>query len=215
MSRLFELARENGWPATIARALGGSTRRLRDKLTENKLRTTGFHVGKHPRLGGLARMRVGRNFHAGDDLWLEAVTSYAGESFTPQLVIGDDVSLSDRVHIACLASVTVGSGSLFGSGVIVSDHGHGRYHGDGQSSPATLPAQRKLHSTGPVVIGRNVWVGDGVAIFAGANIGDGAIIGANAVVTGIIPAGTIAIGAPARPIRRWDEPAQQWLPIER
>ena len=213
MSRLFQHARENGWPATVARVLGGATRRLRDHLTAGKLGTTGFHLGKHPRLLGLSHMHIGKNFHAGDDVWLEAVTAYAGEAFTPQILIGDNVNFSDRVHIACIYGISIGAGTLIGSRVIVSDHGHGKYRGEGQDSPASIPAQRRLHSPAAVVIGRNVWLGDGVAVLAGAHIGDGAIIGANAVVTGTIPAQTIAVGTPARPIRQWNEEAKQWLPL--
>jgi lipopolysaccharide O-acetyltransferase len=51
-------------------------------------------------------------------------------------------------------------------------------------------------------------------VLAGATIGDGAVIGANSVVTGHIPGGTIAVGAPARPVRRWDEASRQWLRVE-
>ncbi len=155
-------------------------------------------------------MRLGRNFSAGDSLWLEAVVDYAGERLSPVLTIGDDVSLSDNVHITCISNVTIGSGTLIGSRVIVTDNSHGVYRGEGQSAPDTVPAQRKLHSPAAVVIGRNVWIGDGVAVLPGAAIGDGAIIGANSVVTGAIPAGVIAVGSPARIVRRWNEETGAW-----
>ena len=158
-------------------------------------------------------MRIGRNFSAGDSLWLEAVVEYAGDRLSPVLTIGDDVSLSDNVHITCIRSVTIGSGTLIGSRVIVTDNSHGVYRGEGQSGPDIGPAQRKLHSPAAVVIGRNVWIGDGVAVLPGATIGDGAIIGANSVVTGEVPAGVIAVGAPARIVRRWNEASGVWEPI--
>ena len=83
----------------------------------------------------------------------------------------------------------------------------------GGSDPAIPPAQRPLVSVAPVSIGHNVWLGDGVAVLAGAAIGDGCVIGANAVVTGMVPPYTVAVGAPARPIRRWDESARAWVPM--
>ncbi|HEY1744978.1 MAG TPA: hypothetical protein VGG18_17540, partial [Granulicella sp.] len=82
-----------------------------------------------------------------------------------------------------------------------------------QSAPDIVPAQRKLHSPAAVVVGRNVWIGDGVAVLPGATIGDGTIIGANSVVTGAIPAGVIAVGSPARVVRRWNETSGVWEPI--
>lgn len=51
-----------------------------------------------------------------------------------------------------------------------------------------------------VVIGDDVWLGSGCAILPGTRIGDGAIVGANAVVTSDVPANEIWAGAPARKI---------------
>ena len=205
----------NGWAALLPRAAGSAKRRFRDSLTSRKLHAPGFRIGRNPRLLGLKHMQVGRDFRAGDDLWLEAVAEFNGQTFDPELTIGDGVNVSDRVHIACIGHVSIGSGTLIGSRVIVSDHTHGIYQGDMQSSPEVPPNKRPLWSAGPVKIGRNVWLGDGVAVLAGATIGDGAIIGANSVVTGAIPPSTIALGAPARPVRAWDAAIAEWVPISR
>ena len=55
---------------------------------------------------------------------------------------------------------------------------------------------------GDIVIGNDVWIGYEAIILAGVTIGDGAIIGARAVVTKDIPPYTIVGGTPARPIRK-------------
>ena len=62
--------------------------------------------------------------------------------------------------------------------------------------------ERKLFSKGPVVIGDNVWIGDKATILAGVTIGEGAVIGANAVITKDVPAYCIAVGNPARIIKK-------------
>jgi lipopolysaccharide O-acetyltransferase len=208
-------ARENGWLLLAERAASAAMHRLRDAVVARKLGSEGFRCGRAPRLLGIAHMRIGRNFNAGDNLWLEAVSSYAGETLAPQLTLGDEVSISDSVHIACANSVSIGPGTLIGSRVIVSDHAHGIYHGENQSSPNIIPRHRPLTKTGSVVIGANVWIGDGVAVLNGAHIGDGCIIGANSVVTGEIPARTISFGAPARPVRRWDAECGEWVAFDR
>ena len=218
MSGLAEFARLNGWAQLLPRVAGSARRQLRDRLTARRLHSPGFRAGRSPRLLGLTHITLGPDFHAGDALWLEAVLAY-GEGlqrvqFAPRLTIGVSARLSDNVHIACLDCVDIGDHLLCGSRVLISDHAHGRYAGPDASDPATPPAQRSLHSAAPVRIGDNVWLGDGVAVLAGADIGDGCVIGANAVVTGSIPPGTVAVGAPARVVRRWDASARTWLPLD-
>ena len=55
---------------------------------------------------------------------------------------------------------------------------------------------------GNIVVGSDVWIGYEAVILAGVTIGDGAIIGARAVVAGDVPPYTIVGGVPARPIRK-------------
>ena len=52
----------------------------------------------------------------------------------------------------------------------------------------------------PIVIGRDVWIGCHVTILPGVTIGDKAVIGAGAVVTGAVPGGEIWAGVPAKKI---------------
>lgn len=55
---------------------------------------------------------------------------------------------------------------------------------------------------GDIVLGNDVWIGYEAVILSGVTIGDGAIIGARAVVTKDVPPYTIVGGVPAKPIRR-------------
>lgn len=53
----------------------------------------------------------------------------------------------------------------------------------------------------PIVVGDNVWLGGGVILCPGVTIGDDTVVGAGAVVTCDLPAGVVALGAPARVLR--------------
>lgn len=53
-----------------------------------------------------------------------------------------------------------------------------------------------------IVIGNDVWIGYEAVILAGVTVGDGAVIGARAVVTKDVPPYTIVGGVPAKPIRK-------------
>lgn len=156
---------------------------------------------------------MGENFGCGRGLWLEAVTSWQGETFTPEIVIGDDVGLSFWGHIAAVSSIRIGNGVLMGSKVTIIDHDHGSYSGQEASDPAVAPINRPL-SARPIVIGDNVWLADGVVVTGGSTIGAGSIIGANAVVSGTIPPNCIAVGIPARPVKRFDQASGRWVALK-
>ena len=134
---------------------------------------------------------IGSNFSAGRSLWLESVEGKG------KLLIGNDVNISDFVHIGCLNRVEISDGVLIGSKVLITDHAHGRTGSDGISMVDVLPNRRALHSKGTVLIGRRVWIGDGACIMPGVTIGDGAVIGANAIVVRDVPPATVWAGVPA------------------
>jgi acetyltransferase-like isoleucine patch superfamily enzyme len=59
-----------------------------------------------------------------------------------------------------------------------------------------------------IAIGRDVWIGCGCRILAGASIGSRSVVAAGAVVTKSVPAGMLAVGVPARVVKsiRREEP---------
>jgi chloramphenicol O-acetyltransferase type B len=67
----------------------------------------------------------------------------------------------------------------------------------------------------PVVIGNNVWLGEHVLVLPGSQIGDGAIVGAGAVVSGTIDELAIAVGVPARAVKYRDRDEYERLVRER
>lgn len=82
----------------------------------------------------------------------------------------------------------------------------------GSDTPLSVPAERKLSAEG-VRIGDRVWLGENVCVLPGVSIGDGTIVGAGGVVTRSLPDNVIAVGAPAKPIKRYDYGSQSWIPI--
>ena len=207
---ILRLFRAN--PAGIASMLIAG--RLWHKMTSSvmafQLRAPGLQLGPGCRIIGGRHISFGKDIFAERNLWLEAVTSYQSQRFHPEIAIGDRVSFSDGVHISSIASIVIGSHSLFGSKIYVSDHNHGIYKGETQSSPEEAPAHRLLGGGGPVVIGENVWIGDNSVIIGPATIGRGAIVGANSVVRGVVSPNTIVAGAPAKPIKIFNSTTGSW-----
>jgi acetyltransferase-like isoleucine patch superfamily enzyme len=64
----------------------------------------------------------------------------------------------------------------------------------------------------PVRIGNGSWLGYGSVILPGADIGEHVVIGANSVVTGVIPSFSVAVGSPAKVIKRFVDNA--WIDID-
>ena len=183
---------------------------FRRAMLSGKLSAPGLTLGPRSHLRGLDCMSVGRNFRAGDGLWLEAVGRYQDQVLQPRIVIGNDVSISRWGHISAITHIEIGSGTLIGSHVYIADHHHGTYSGPRQDSPDEPPAFRLLGGGGPVLIGENVWIGNNAVIIGPVRIGHGAIIGANAVVTSDIPPGSIAVGVPARSVKQFSRSSETW-----
>ena len=64
----------------------------------------------------------------------------------------------------------------------------------------------------PITVGDNVWLSSGVILCPGVTIGDDTVVGAGAVVTRDLPAGVVAMGVPARPVREISEADRVELP---
>lgn len=108
---------------------------------------------------------------------------------------GINITMGARVYvnfncvILDVARVSIGDGTLLAPGVQILTASHPVDAG---------PRASGVESGHPITIGRNVWIGAGALVLPGVTIGDEAVIGAGAVVTRDVPAGTIAVGNPAR-----------------
>jgi len=124
------------------------------------------------------------------------------------LFIGDNCEMGDLTHLVAHERVEIGNNVLIASKCFISDASHGSYKGEIQDPPFSPPNQRDLR-TSPVRIGNNVWIGENVVILAGAEIGDGCIVGANSIVTKKIPPASVIVGN-NRIIKRWDDDTKRW-----
>lgn len=183
--------------------------RVKDSFLSWILDAPQVHIGTGSVIRGSKYMSFGKGIFINGDLWLEAISHYEGQRFTPKIEIGDFVSLSNSVHISSIEHIVIKKNTLIGSGVYISDHNHGTYKGANQSRPDEPPSRRQLDG-GPVSVGENVWIGDNVVIVGPVTIGDGAVIGANSVIKKNVPAETIVAGIPAVPLKRFNHSSNCW-----
>lgn len=141
-----------------------------------------------------------KKLRVGDNCWVEAVYHYGGDDFQPLLTIGENVALSDAVHISCAYKISIGKGVLIGSKVYIGDHSHGEYQGNRYQNIA--PANKPLSDFGEVIIGDNCWIGDNAVILGGSEIGEGCVIAANSVVRNLkVTQPSLIGGIPAKVIK--------------
>lgn len=158
----------------------------------------GFYISYPLYLYGGKHISIGEGFSSQKRLHLHAFEEVLGDTFTPEIKIGNHVSIQHDCHIGAINKITIGNNVLMASKVYISDHFHGEITKEALLLP---PSLRKLYSKGSVIIEDNVWLGEGVVVLPGVTIGENSIIGANAVVTRSIPRNSVAAGNPARIVR--------------
>jgi acetyltransferase-like isoleucine patch superfamily enzyme len=117
--------------------------------------------------------------------------------------IGRNVSTTATVVISAVegTSVTVGDDVMLASGnQLRADDGHPIFD---------VRTGKRVNRSRSITVGNHVWLAFDAVLLAGAEVGDGSVVGFRSVVKGKIPNNCIAVGAPARVVRRdiaWERP---------
>jgi len=121
---------------------------------------------------------------------------------------GGPITLGDNVGIGygCVVIGPVQMGSGSGIAQYTSLMGVTHIYQDVEDSFRNKDVIRR-----PIVIGENVWLGACCMVVAGVKIGRNCVIGANSVVTEDIPDYCVAVGAPARVVKRYDPGKDGWV----
>lgn len=142
---------------------------------------------------------LGSNVSFGYNSVCTAWKEYNGSRFSPSIMIGNNCSFGDRLHITSINSISIGDCLLTGRDVTITDNSHGSVK---KEEVNVAPLIRPLYSKGKVCIGDNVWLGDKVTILPGVTLGNGCIVAANSVVTKSFPDNSVVAGNPAKLIKQ-------------
>lgn len=141
-------------------------------------------------------IHIGRDTMIGPDCTLSAGMVPGQECITdPVVSIGDRCLIGKGSGIVGHFSIVIGDDVWTGHDVYVTDQNHGYEDPDVPISRQSMPERE-------VRIGNGSWLGYGTVVLPGAIVGEHVVIGANSVVTGEIPSYSVAVGAPARVVRR-------------
>jgi acetyltransferase-like isoleucine patch superfamily enzyme len=133
--------------------------------------------------------------------WLYCVSA---DNKPAQLRIGAGCDLGYNNHIACVRDLVIEDHVLTANNVYIADNVHSF---EDISRPIMHQSVRFKRA---VRIGSGSWIGENACI-VGASVGRNCVIGANAVVTHDIPDYSIAVGIPAKVIRRFDPVRGEWI----
>ncbi|MFD4957921.1 acyltransferase [Microbacterium sp. NPDC058389] len=145
------------------------------------------------RAGNPHKVAVGRNVLIGPSSWFMVPIL---DTDGPVIHIHDRVRMN-QTSIAAVVEVVVEEAVGIARGVYIADHMHGF------DDPALPVRDQPLARVAPVRVRRGAWLGQNAVVMPGVTIGEGAVVGANSVVTRDVPARTVVAGAPARVIREF------------
>lgn len=129
-----------------------------------------------------------------------------GKSKEPRLLIGDNCYFCYNNSFLVGSRIVIEDDVLFASNILVSSE----THGINPESDLPYKDQDTDFDAGEVVIGSGSWIGENAIILPGVKIGKKCIIGAGSVVTKSIPDYSMAVGNPARVVKKWDFEKHHW-----
>lgn len=165
------------------------------------------------------RIFLGNGVCLGPGSLLMAVTHYPGfsmrhpdkkqstQQFNSRIILGNRVTSTGGLEIVAQSRITIEDDVMFASNIHINDALHGF---ENANEPYKY---QKIFRVAPILIKRGCWIGQNVVILPGVTIGKYSIIGANSIVTKSIPGRCIAVGTPAKVIKKWDETNQRWLSV--
>ena len=132
--------------------------------------------------------------------WFNPVAGWSGQQYNGKIVLGDRVHVGYGCQISAASSVVIEDDVTVAAGVVIVDHIHDHRH------VGTAIFSAPISEPKPVRIGKQAFLGVYCFIGPGVQIGEHAVVAANAVVTKDVPAYCVAIGNPAR-LTRFHDPA--------
>lgn len=156
------------------------------------------------RVDGKRNIHIKRNVIVQKQTWLAAVPLTGVQEC--KLVINEGAIIGNFNHIYSSSSIVIEADVLTADKVYISDCAH---HYEDVATPVCKQPIKQLKE---VVIGRGAWLGENVCVI-GASVGKGSVVGANSVVLSDIPDFCVAVGSPAKVIKRYNEETKEWEKI--
>lgn len=170
--------------------------------------------GSNNRLAVDAEAKISRggskfSFHQSSGL----IQIGSGEKYLnrPSITVGQDctVTLGQNVSSTAFVYIRAAEGGTVTVGDDVMIASRVELRADDSHPIFDIDSGKRVNPSGDIVIGAHVWLSIGVVVMGGVTIGEGSVVGLNSVVTRSLPNNVVAVGTPAKVIRRdiaWERP---------
>lgn len=170
------------------------------KLSLAKLGSRSKLIGT--KVDGAKRISIGKEVYINDKGWLACLPLTGNNNCS--LTIGDGTYIGRFCHIYTTSKIKIGQKVLMADKVYIADNLH-------QFENVNLPViDQPIKQTAEVTIGDGAWLGENVCVI-GASVGKQSVVGANSVVMKDIPDYCVAVGSPAKIIKRYSFEKKEWL----
>lgn len=164
-----------------------------------------FHFGKNNKIAFWRLRGRGGHIRIGDDCIIHCSIDFDGPK--GQVTIGDRCYIGAS-HLVCHTGIEIGNDVIMSWGITVVDHNSHSVEWDQRRNDVALWMRGEKDWNGvkiaPVKIGDKAWIGFGASVLKGVHIGEGAVVGAQSVVTKDVPPYAVVAGNPAQIIRHME-----------
>ncbi|WP_415333919.1 acyltransferase [Clostridium perfringens] len=175
-------------------------------------------IGSKSKIRMKKKVCLGKGINIGNNVLIDALS-------TTGVNIGDNVKIGDYTRILCTGSIkNMGKGFKIGNNCGIGEYcffgaaggieigndvimgQNVRFHSENHNYDLLdIPIRIQGVNNKGIKVGNDCWIGSGVVILDGVSIGDGCVIGANTLVSKDIPSYSIAVGNPAKVIKKRDD----------
>ena len=149
---------------------------------------------------------VGKNVNVNANCRIEGVYKYNKVFFSPKIELHDGCSIEQNLHLTCAQNVIIGKNTSIAANVTITDINH-------PYENVLIPIEQQDIKVASVMIKSDCKVYNNSIILPGVTIGCHCVIGANSVVTKDIPDYCVAVGAPARVVKKYDFEKKEWIRV--
>lgn len=151
-------------------------------------------------------IELGKNVNIAHHARLQGVSKYNEIIFNPLIILHDGVSIQQNLHLTCANKIEIGENTAIAANVTITDIHH-------PYDDISKPIEKQDIVVKEVIIGADCKIYNNAVVLPGVHIGTHVTIGANSVVTHDIPAYSVAVGNPAKVIKKYDFENKKWIKI--